>query len=182
MPRVIVAGSEIDTRFAVIDFTNPALPSVVLPNPGFGGGCRGYIDETTVGVGSVLSGAVTVYDVMAPSAPVQGGTINTMLAGIGAIAVMGTLVAVGEWVNSFAARVKLIDFSNPMLPVILGTAVTPFTNITIPADPNDPNSQPQPSAAIASIAFVSGMVVVAAGPSGAQIAQVDFTNPALPVV
>jgi hypothetical protein len=40
MPRVVVAGSENEFHFAVIDFTNPAVPSVQLVTPaGFTGGC-----------------------------------------------------------------------------------------------------------------------------------------------
>src|SRR5438132_719426 len=100
---------------------------------------------------------------------------------LGATTTKGNLVAVGEFVNNFAARVKLIDFSNRMGPVLLGTATTPFVDTTIPADPNDPNSQPQTAAAIASISFVAASVIVASGPSGFQVAQVDF-NPATPVV
>ncbi len=45
MPRVVVAGSENDTSFAVIDFTNAAAPTVQLVNPGFAAGCRVAIGD-----------------------------------------------------------------------------------------------------------------------------------------
>ena len=131
MSRIVVAGSENDTVFSIIDFTTATSPSVITPDPGFASGCRVDIDANTVAVGSVLTGTVVTYDVSVPSAPVKGTPIITTLAGIGAIAINGTMVAVGEWVNSFKARVILINFSNPQVPVIVGTAQTTLVNATI---------------------------------------------------
>jgi Abnormal spindle-like microcephaly-assoc'd, ASPM-SPD-2-Hydin/von Willebrand factor type A domain len=172
MPRVILAGSENDTRFAVIDFTNPNAPTVVQVNPGFGAGCRVNIDSSSAAMGSVLTGDVRLVDVTNPAAPVLLGNINTMLAGIGAIAIRGTRVAVGEFVNTFQARVKLIDFSNAMSPTIRGTAQTPLTSV----------NTGDTLAAIASIAFLNDNVVYVSGPASPQAYKVDFTNPSSPVV
>ena len=77
MPRVVVAGSENDPRFAIIDFSG--TPQIVLENPGFGGGCRVDIGQNIAAVGSVLTGDVTIYDVSQPNAPVKGGAINTFI-------------------------------------------------------------------------------------------------------
>jgi hypothetical protein len=174
MPRVVLAGSEIDTHFAVIDFTIAAAPSVSLVDPGFGAGCRVALSNNVAVIGSVLSGSVRMADVTNPAATVLQGTINTMLSGIGSLAIRGSLVAVGEWVNSFQARVKLLDFSNPMVPVVLGAAPTPLTSNT--------DSMGNSLAAIGSIAFLNDNVVFVSGPAGLQIYKVDFTNPAAPVV
>src|ERR1700674_522393 len=173
MPRVVVAGSENDTSFAVIDFTSPGSPSVVAINPGFGAGCRVAIDGSSAVAGSVLTGDVRMVDVTNPAAPVLQDNINTMLAGVGALAVRGSRVAVGEFVNSFQARVKLIDFSTPTAPVILGSAPTPLVSVTVGMDG---------SAAISSVAFLNDNVVLVAGPSDAIVVQIDFTIPTSPVV
>jgi hypothetical protein len=174
MPRVVVAGSENDTSFAVIDFTTPGSPAVVRVNPGFAAGCRVAINGTSAAVGSVLSGEVRLVDVTTPAAPIQQGSINTMLSGIGAIAVRGTRVAVGEFINSFQARAKLIDYSNSLSPSVIGTAPTPLTSVS--------GGGTQTLAAISSIAFLSDNVVFVSGPALFQIYQIDFTNPGAPVV
>ena len=147
---------------------------VVKVNPGFGAGCRVNIDGTSVAAGSVLSGDVRLVDVTNPASPVQQGNINTMLAGIGAIAIRGTRVAVGEFVNNFQARVKLLDFSNPMSPVILGSAPTPLVNVS--TSPTDT------LAAISSTAFLNDDVVFVSGPASPVGFKVDFTSPGTPVV
>lgn len=171
MPRVVVAGTENYWKFAVIDFTIPAIPGAVLVDPGFGVGCRVAIDGPTAAVGSVLDGKVRLVDVSDPAAPVLQGTADTMLSGIGAIAVRGSRVAVGEYVNNFKARVKLIDFSSPMSPVVLGSALTPLVNVTVPNQEGL-----QPSAAIGSVAFLNDNVVFVSGPSDNIVLQVDFAT------
>jgi von Willebrand factor type A domain/HYDIN/CFA65/VesB-like, Ig-like domain/Cep192 domain 4 len=168
MPRVVVAGSENEFHFAVIDFTNPLSPSVKLVTPtGFAGGCRVAIAGASAVVGDVLGGKVQMVNVTNPAAPALQGSVSTVLGGIGAIAISGSLVAVGESANNFQARVMLLDFSNPMAPTIVGTAPTPLISMG--------------GAAISSIAFLSNNVVQASG-SDFEIVQVDFTNPASPVV
>jgi len=181
MPKVAVAGSENAVQFAVVDFTH-SPPGLLLPNPGFNAGCRVDVDQNMAAVGSVLDGKVTVYDISVPSAPVKGATIDTLLQGIGAIAIKGSLVAVGEFVNNFQARVTLIDFSSPQAPQIKGTAATPFVGVNIPPDPDDPNSMNQVSGAISSLAFSSPFIVVASSPNDFRIAQINFTNMAVPTV
>jgi len=181
MPKVAVAGTENDVHFAIVDFsTMPA--AVLLEDPGFAAGCRVDVDQNIAAVGSVLSGKVTVYDISVPSAPVKGAVIDTQLAGIGSIAIKGTLVVVGEFVNGFQARIKLIDFSSPIAPIILGTASTPFVNVNVPADPDDPNSNAETAGAISSLALSSSFIVVASSQNDFRIAQVDFTNAASPTV
>ena len=174
MTRIVVAGSENDTSFVVINFTIPGNPSVVPINPGFGAGCRVAIDGFNAAVGNVLGGNVRLVNVSNPHAPVLQGMVSTVLAGIGAIAIHGQHVAVGEFTNSFKARVVLIDFSSPGKPVILGTAQTPLASVA--------TSPTETLAAISSLAFIGPNRVVASGPSDFEIVQVDFTNPTSAVV
>jgi hypothetical protein len=169
MPRVVVAGSENDTSFAVVDFTNPASPHVVLVNAMFGAGCRVAIGGAHAAVASVLTGEFKVVDVTNPAAPVVQGSVMTTLAGAGALAVRGSLVAVGEQAANFQARVCLIDISNPSAPAVLGYAPTAYI------------SNGTGSAAIGSVAFVGDHVVAVSG-TDPQITQIDFTNPGSPVV
>ena len=169
MSTIVVAGSENDTRIAVIDFTTASSPKVVLVDPGFGHGCHVAMAGTKAVAGDVLGGSVRMVDVANPAAPALQGTATTMLAGIGSLNIRGSLVALGESANSVKSRVVLIDFSNPNLPVVLGTAAT-----TLAANGTSPG--------IGSVAFISDFVVVVCGLSDFEIAQVDFTNPASPVV
>jgi hypothetical protein len=173
MTRVVVAGSENDVRFTAINFTMPTSPTVVLVDPGFGAGCRIATDSSSAVAGSVLTGNVRLIEVSNPALPALKGNINTMLSGIGAIAIRGSRVAVGEYVNSFKARVTLISFSSPMSPIILGTAQTPLINVTTGTDS---------SAAISSIAFLSDNVLLVSGPSAGIVVKVDFSNPVSPIV
>ncbi|GAB2912355.1 choice-of-anchor D domain-containing protein [Streptomyces mayteni] len=168
MPRVVVAGSENETSFAVIDFTTPASATTVLVDPQFNAGCRVAISGSHTAVGSVLTGQVRVVDVTDPATPVPQGTAMTLLNGIGAIAMRDSLVAAGEFSSTFQARVTLMDFSNPNAPVILGTAATPLIS---------QGGRP----AISSLAFTSDHVVVVSG-SDPEIVQIDFTNPNSPSV
>jgi hypothetical protein len=174
MPRVIVAGSDNSNSFAVLDFTNPVNPTESLVNPGFGAGCRVMLKVDRCFAGSALTGLVREIDVTDPANPALRGTINTQLAGIGALAVQGNLVAVGEWVNSYKARVALLDFTIPDSPMQIAVAPTPLTSVPSTTDPNPP--------AISSIAFTGPNRVIAAGPGNPEIVKVDFTNPAAPVV
>ena len=174
MPRVIVAGSDNSISFAVIDFTDPVNPAESLVNPGFGAGCRVVLHVDRCFAGSALTGLVREIDVTDPANPAQRGTINTQLAGIGALAVQGNLVAVGEWVNSYKARVALLDFTNPDSPIQIAVAATPLTSVPSATDPNPP--------AISSIAFTGPSRVVTAGPGNPEIVKIDFTNLSAPAV
>jgi hypothetical protein len=51
MGALVVAGSENQQTFAVIDFTNLASPTKVLVNPGLGSGCRVAMDGCTLDSG-----------------------------------------------------------------------------------------------------------------------------------
>ena len=177
MPRVAVAGSDNSFSFAVIDFSNPASPVVTSVNPGFGGSCRVTLDGPRCFVGNGLGGEVRLVDVTNPAAPVQRGTVSTALSGIGALAVQGSLVAVGEWVNNFQARVALLDFSNPAAPTVLKVVPTPLTSLPTPSGQDNPNPP-----AITSIAFTGTGHVVAAGSSDPEIVKIDFSNLANPAV
>jgi hypothetical protein len=96
MPRVVVAGSDNDSFFAVVDFTAPDNPVVkrVPPDPRFPfGACRVDIDRSMVAVGDSQGGDIGLFDVSNPSNPVSLGFIRTILSGIAAIAIRGSLVA-----------------------------------------------------------------------------------------
>jgi Abnormal spindle-like microcephaly-assoc'd, ASPM-SPD-2-Hydin/Bacterial Ig-like domain (group 2) len=175
MSRVVVAGSDNSISFAIIDFTDPANPTESMVNPGFGAGCRVVLKVDRCFAGSALTGLVREIDVTDPANPVPRGTINTQLAGIGSLAVQGNLVAVGEWVNSYKARVVLLDFTNPDSPVQTAIAATPLSSA--PGDPTNPNPP-----AISAVVFTGPRLVVVAGPANPEIVKIDFTNAAAPVV
>jgi hypothetical protein len=177
MPRVAVAGSDNNFFFVVIDFTNPAAAVVTPVNPGFSGSCRVILDGPRCFAGNGLGGQVRLVDVTNPAAPVLRGSVDTALSGIGALAVQGDLVAVGEWVNDFKARVALCDFSNPAAPALLKVVPTPLTSVPTPTDQDNPNP-----AAITSIAFTGTNHVIAAGQGDPEIVKIDFTNLANPAV
>jgi hypothetical protein len=160
MPRVVVAGSENSFSFAVIDFTTPATPGVVMINPGFGGGCRVAINGSNAVAGNANGGQVRLVDISNPAAPVLKGMIATVLGGINSIAMNGTRVAIGEQ-NGF--RILLLDFSSPISPVIVSTATTT-------------------QGAFSSLAFLSSNIVVASGLNNFTCVQVDFSNPGSPTV
>jgi hypothetical protein len=163
MGALVAAGSENGTSFAIINFTNLAAPTKVLVDPGFGSGCRVAIDGTRVAVGAVLSGHMRIVDASNPAAPVQQTVLPTILGGVGAIAIQGNFVALGEMTNTFQARIALIDVSNPAAPSLVATASTPLaTGATPPA--------------IGSLAFTGPMVVVASGSSDFECVQVNFVT------
>src|SRR5690349_1437853 len=162
MGRIVVAGSENGagtnpTTVVVIDASNPAAatPKNLPPNLG-ATGAHVAVDGGRLAVGATLTGTVAMFDVTVPGTPVARGSVTTTLSGgIGAVAVRGTLVAAGEWTNSFGARVALLDAStNP--PTVKGTATTTFIGNTVMAGS---------LAAIGSIAFLSNTLVVAASPT-----------------
>jgi hypothetical protein len=117
-----------------------------------------------------MGGQVRLVDVTNPAAPVLRGIVNTTLSGIRALAVQGSLVAVGEWVNSFQARVALLDFSNPAAPTVLKVVPTPLASLPSPA-PFNPNPP-----AVTSVAFTAANHVVAAGSSDPEIVKIDLSR------
>jgi hypothetical protein len=165
--RVVVAASTnepsttVSAKVAVINFTMPANPIVVLVTVfRGGGGCVVDIDDSNAVTGNASGREVKLIDVSNPSAPVIRGTIDTQLPEIGAIAISSTQVVVGERNGS---RIKLIDFSTPNNPQILGTA-----NGVI--------------GGLSSIAFIRNNVVAAASPNDFRVVIVNFTNPSNPQV
>ena len=160
MTRVIVAGSTNNFTLAVIDFTTPGSPGVVQVNPGYGGGSTVAINGSNAVAGNINGGQVRLVDVSNPAVPVLKGMINTTLLGISSIAIRGTQVAVGE---QNGGHIALLDFSTPMSPTLVANKLTG-------------------SGAFDSIAFIADSIVVASGPNDFTATQVDFTNPASPVV
>jgi len=171
MSIVVTAGAPASFKFAVIDFSNPGSP--VVATPSFQGGCQVNQDGAKAFAGNLNGGQVQLFDISNPAAPVAKGTAQTVLSGIGAIAIRGTLVAAGEETNTFKARICLIDFSSPDQPTILGYAQTPLVSVTVGT-----NALP----AISSLAFTGPDRVVASGPSNFLIAIADFATPASPAV
>jgi hypothetical protein len=157
MTNIVVAGSNNDNSFAVIDFTLPASPVKVLVTPPFQGGCMVDTGGTLAVAGNFNGTEVAVYDISNPASPVLKGTVATGLDGIGAISLDGSHVLVGEVSGQ---RVALIDVTNPAAPHILSV----FTS------------------AIASIAAVAlkGSLAVASGPNDLIFVVLDYTNPAGP--
>jgi len=155
--EVVVAGSNNDFSFAVVDFTNPNSPVVVLVPAGFGGGCMVDASGTLAAIGNFNGSQVLICDISNPASPVITGSVNTALSGIGAISIDGTRVVAGE-LNGL--RAVLIDASNPSNPVIASTHNTGISGIS----------------AIA----LSGNKAIVAGPNDLAFAVIDYTNPASP--
>ncbi|MGB8128207.1 MAG: choice-of-anchor D domain-containing protein [Candidatus Angelobacter sp.] len=155
--NVVVAGSQNDFSFAIIDLTNPATPSVKLVQPPFNNNCIVDCDGTFVAAGEFNGSQVVIYDISNPAAPVQKGSVNTALGGIGGLSVNGTRVLAGE-LNGF--RVVLIDISNPATPTILSTFTTAISGI-------------------ASAQLKNNKALVC-GPNDLIFVVLDYTNPALP--
>lgn len=155
--NVVVAGSNNDSSFAVIDFTNPATPTnVVVPAP-FSGGCMVDCSGTLAAVGDFNGGEVAIYDISTPAAPVLKGSKSTVLGGIGAISIDGTNVLVGELNGD---RVILIDVSTPSNPTIVSTFATAISGI--------------------SCAQLKGAKAIVSGPNDLVFVVLDYTVPATP--
>ena len=157
MSLVVVAGSQNDRRFAIIDFSVPASPVNVLVTAPFLGGCMVDCSGTQAAVGNFNGGEVSIYDISNPAAPVLQDSLNTALSGIGAISFDGSRVLVGE-VNGF--RLVLIDVSNPSAPSILSTFTTSVSSI--------------------SAISLKGAYAVAGGPNDLFFVVVDYTTPSSP--
>jgi hypothetical protein len=158
MTVAVVAGSNNDNRFAVIDFSVPTSPADVLVPAPFSGGCMVDCSGVLAAVGNYNGGQVAIFDISNPAAPVLKGTANTILNGIGAISSDGSHVLVGE-VNG--SRSVLIDVTNPGSPSILSTFST----------------------AVASISAIAlrGTLAVAAGPAiNPYFVVLNYANPASP--
>ena len=157
MAVVIVAGSNNDNRFAVIDFSVPASPVNTLVAAPFSGGCMVDCSGTLAAAGNYNGGQVAIFDISNPAAPVLKGAIGTGLGGIGAISFDGSHVLAGEVGGS---RVVLIDVTSPAAPSIVSTFST----------------------AIASISAVAlkGILAVASGPNNLYFVVLSYANPASP--
>jgi hypothetical protein len=157
MSSIVVAGSNNDNSFAVIDFSIPASPVNVLATPSFQGGCMVDCSGTLAAVGNYNGGEVAIYDISNPASPTLKGSVTTTLAGIGAISFDGMHVLAGE-VNGNS--IAFIDASNPASPTIKSTF----------------------SSAIQSISAISlkGTLAVACGPNNLYFVVLDYSNPASP--
>src|SRR5262249_33226182 len=85
MANIVVAGSNNDNRFAVVDFTVPQSPVNVLATAPFQGGCMVDCTGSLVAVGNYNGGEVAIFDISNPASPTQKGKVNTLLGGIGAL-------------------------------------------------------------------------------------------------
>ena len=157
MTNVVVAGSNNDNRFAIIDVSSPTSPAKVLVTPPFQGGCVVDAVGSFAVAANSNGGQVAVYDVSNPASPVFRGSVTTALGGIGAISADGTHVLVGE-VNGL--RAALIDISNPASPQIKSVFATAIDSI----------------GAIA----LKGSLAVASGPNNFYFVVLDYANPASP--
>ena len=155
--NVVVAGSQNDFSFTVIDFTNPTTPGVKLVAPPFNNNCIVDCDGALVAAGEFNGSQIVIYDISNPAAPVQKGSVNTALGGIGGLSVNGTQVLAGELNGS---RAVLIDISNPATPTILSTFSTAISGIAS--------------------AQLKGNKALVCGPNDLIFVVLDYTNPALP--
>jgi hypothetical protein len=149
--EVVVAGSNNDNRFAVVDYSTPASPTVKLVTAPFSGGCMVDASGSQAAVANFNGSEVVLYDISSPASPVQLSTAATGLSGIGAISFDGAHIMVGELLST---RVALID---PATMTVLSKANTTLSGITSVG--------------------ISGTKGVAAGPNNLAFAVVDYTNP-----
>lgn len=157
MATVIVAGTDFDGRFAVIDFSNPASPTQSLVTPAFTGGCTVDCSGTLAAAGNYNGGEVAIFDISNPASPAALGIVDTQFGGIGAVSFDGSNVLVGE-VNG--QRVALISVTNPSAPTIRST----FTTLL---------------ASIATVAL-KGTLAVVASVNDFFFVVLDYSNPANP--
>lgn len=75
MATVVVAGSNNDNSFAVIDFSTPASPVKALATPPFSGGCMVDCNGTLAAAGNYNGGQVAIFDISNPALPVLKGSI-----------------------------------------------------------------------------------------------------------
>ena len=105
----------------VVDISNPANPSivgVVDPENAYAVSISG---DRAFAIGHTFGGPGSLYviDISVPSAPVQVGSVSGF--GIGDVTVVGA--------NAYAAvgltGLKIVDISNPAMPVVVSTLDTP---------------------------------------------------------
>jgi hypothetical protein len=154
---VVVASSNNDNSFAVIDFSDPTNPVNKLVTPPFTGGCVVDCAGTLAAAGNTNGGQIAIYDISNPGSPLQKATVATGFGGIGAISFDGTNVLAGEQNGS---QVILVDVTNPAAPTIVSTYSTTINSI-------------------ASIAL-NGALAVASGPNNLYFVILDYANPASP--
>lgn len=157
MAVVIVAGSNNDNRFVVIDFSVPASPVNTLVTAPFSGGCVVDCSGTLAAAGNYNGGQVAIFDISDPAAPALKGAVGTGLGGIGAISFDGPHVLAGE-VNG--ARAVLVDVSNPAAPSIVSTFPTAIASISAMA--------------------LKGTLAVASGPDNLYFVVLNYANFASP--
>lgn len=155
---VVVAGSNNDNSFAVIDFSNPAVPTKALATPSFMGGPMVDCSGSLAAAGNFNGSQVAIFDISTPASPVQNGIVSTGLSGIGALSFDGSHVLVGELNGQ---RAVLIDASSPAAPTIVSTFTTAIDSIS----------------AIA----LKGRWAVVSGPTNFYFVVLDYLNPASPI-
>jgi hypothetical protein len=157
MTVVIVAGSNNDNRFAVIDFTVPATPVNTLATAPFSGGCMVDCSATLAVAGNYNGGQLAIFDITNPAAPALKGTADTGLGGIGALSFDGPHVLAGE---ANGSRVVLIDVTSPAAPSILSTFATAIDSISAVA--------------------LKGTIAVASGPDNLYFVVLNYASPGRP--
>ena len=183
MSTVVVAGSDDDPFFAIVDFTDPNNPVVtrIAPDPNFPfGACKVAISGPTIVAGDSQGSDLRFLDVSDTANPATVAFLRTNLAGIAAINIKGHRVVVGESFGAGTVRVQLIDIANPTNPRIIGTAIVPFASGNVPG--GNPPIGPPSAAAISAVAFMTDTVVAVAGPNQLQISLINFSNPVHPEV
>ena len=167
MALVAVAAVNGSNQFAVCDFgTSP--PTVSNPQPAFAGALSTTAPSGTIVAASgtvVAAGArggskVQFFDITDPKHPAPGAVFATNFSGVGALAVSGALVAVGERrSNTNAAHVALIDFGQTP-PAFRGGGPVKTSLI-----------------GFSSLAFTGDKRVAGAAPSGRPLTvEVDFAT------
>jgi hypothetical protein len=155
--EVVVAGSDNLFRFAVIDFTTPTKPGVVLVTPSFSDSCVVDAFATLVAVASKHAGEVNIFDISDPAKPILKGSVSTTLSGIGAISISNTSVVVGELDGIGIAFIDVSDATNPTVRSNFDTSIS----------------------SIASIA-ISGSKAVCSGANDMAFLVIDYSDPSNP--
>jgi hypothetical protein len=83
MTNVVVAGSNNDNSFAVIDVSSPVSPAKALVTPPFQGGCMVDAVGSLAVAANYNGGQVAVYDVSNPASPVFPGAARGLYLHVG---------------------------------------------------------------------------------------------------
>jgi hypothetical protein len=115
-----LTSTEAGGRFAVVNVSNPALPTITASMTGTGfGPARSIIVSGNYAYIGRFSGGISVIDVSTPSSPAHVATLAVGIDSVESLAISGnTLFVIGS-PTGFGGTVASVDISTPSAPVLL---------------------------------------------------------------